>query len=104
MPRSTEAEWALKEIHQGTCGNHTGGRSLTHKALAHGYFWPDVALDAEQFSRKCDKCQRHAPLIRQPAEELNPVIGHWPFARWGMDIMGPLPAAVGGKKFRHFGR
>ncbi|CAL9024426.1 unnamed protein product, partial [Prunus brigantina] len=63
------------------------------------YFWPYMACDAEQFSRKCDKCQRHAPLIRQPAEELNPVVGPWPFARWGMDVVGPLPTAVGGKKF-----
>ncbi|KAI5317942.1 hypothetical protein L3X38_037649 [Prunus dulcis] len=53
-----------REVHQGTCGNHTGGRSLAHKALTHGYFWPYMARNAEQFSRKCDKCQRHAPLIR----------------------------------------
>ncbi|BFG17096.1 hypothetical protein CerSpe_033700 [Prunus speciosa] len=94
-----EAEWVLKETHQGTCGNHTGGRSLARKALTQGYFWPYMARDAEQFSRKCDKCQRHAPLIRQPTEELNPVVGPWPFARRGMDIVGPLPTAVGGKKF-----
>ncbi|KAI5318283.1 hypothetical protein L3X38_037991 [Prunus dulcis] len=94
-----EAEWVLNEIHQGTCGNHTGERSLAHKALTQGYFWPYMARDAEQFSRKCYKCQRHAPLIRQLAEELNPVVGPWPFARWGMDIVGPLPTAVGGKKF-----
>ncbi|CAL2271067.1 unnamed protein product [Prunus armeniaca] len=36
---------------------------------------------------------------RQPAEELNLVVGPWPFAPWGMDIVGPLPTAVGGKKF-----
>ncbi|CAL9012806.1 unnamed protein product [Prunus brigantina] len=50
-------------------------------------------------TRKCDKCQRHALLIRQPAKELNPVVGPWPFTRWGMDIVGPLPTAVGAKKF-----
>ncbi|KAI5312494.1 hypothetical protein L3X38_041667 [Prunus dulcis] len=94
-----KAEWVIKEIHQGTCGNHMGGRSLAHKALTQGYFGSYMARDAEQFSRKCDKCQRHAPFIRQPAEELNPVVGPWLFARWGMDIVEPLPTAVGSKKF-----
>lgn len=30
---SPEGEWVLKEKHQGICGNHTGGRSLAHKAM-----------------------------------------------------------------------
>ncbi|KAI5313860.1 hypothetical protein L3X38_043036 [Prunus dulcis] len=94
-----EVEWVLREIHQRTCGNHKGGGSLAHKALTQGYFWPYMARDVEQFSRKCDKCQRHALLIRQPAKKLNPVVGPWPFARWVMDIVGPLPTAVGRKKF-----
>ncbi|KAI5318320.1 hypothetical protein L3X38_038028 [Prunus dulcis] len=50
-----------------------------------------MACDAEQFSRKYDKCQRHTPF--------NSAIGPWPFVRWGMDIVGPVPTAVGGKKF-----
>ncbi|KAI5327946.1 hypothetical protein L3X38_027342 [Prunus dulcis] len=71
-----------------------GGR---HEGLPGGTLIEPQSLSyAEQFSRKCDKCQRHAPLIRQPAEELNPVVGPWPFARWGMDIVRPLPTAVEG--------
>ncbi|CAL8991898.1 unnamed protein product [Prunus brigantina] len=95
----SEAEWTLKELHEGTCDNHSGGRSLAHKAITQGYFWPYMAREAEQFVRKCDKCQKHAPMIRRPAEELSPIVGPWPFARWGMDIVGPLPTAPGGKKY-----
>lgn len=30
---ATEAEYVLKEIHEGVCGSHSGGRMLTHKAV-----------------------------------------------------------------------
>ncbi|CAL2237893.1 unnamed protein product [Prunus armeniaca] len=58
-----------------------------------------MAREVEQFVRKCDKCQKHAPMIRQPAEELSPIVGPWPFARWRMDIVGPLLTAPGGKTY-----
>ena len=38
-------------------------------------------------------------MIHQPARELNPLSSPWPFARWGLDIVGPLPRAPGNKKF-----
>lgn len=28
----------LEELHKGICGSHTGGRSLTHRALTQGYW------------------------------------------------------------------
>ena len=34
-----------------------------------------------------------------PAETLNSVTSPWPFAQWGMDIVGPLPTAAAQKKF-----
>ncbi|RVW39249.1 Gag-Pol polyprotein [Vitis vinifera] len=34
-----------------------------------------------------------------PSETLKPISGPWPFAQWGMDIVGPLPAAPAQKKF-----
>uniref|UniRef100_A0A2N9GE01 Integrase catalytic domain-containing protein n=1 Tax=Fagus sylvatica TaxID=28930 RepID=A0A2N9GE01_FAGSY len=30
----------LYEIHEGICGSHTGDRSLAHRALTQGYWWP----------------------------------------------------------------
>uniref|UniRef100_A0A2N9H088 Uncharacterized protein n=1 Tax=Fagus sylvatica TaxID=28930 RepID=A0A2N9H088_FAGSY len=30
----------LWEIHEGVCGGHTGGRSLAHRAIGQGYWWP----------------------------------------------------------------
>ncbi|KAL6343061.1 hypothetical protein AAG906_017873 [Vitis piasezkii] len=34
-----------------------------------------------------------------PSAALNSISGPWPFAQWGMDIVGPLPAAPAQKKF-----
>ena len=30
---------------------------------------------------------------------LNPLSSPWPFAQWGLDIVGPFPKAVGNKKY-----
>uniref|UniRef100_A0A2N9HY76 Uncharacterized protein n=1 Tax=Fagus sylvatica TaxID=28930 RepID=A0A2N9HY76_FAGSY len=39
----------LYEIHEGVCGSHTGGRSLAHKAIGQGYWWPYMQKDAAQY-------------------------------------------------------
>ena len=31
------SESLLDELHEGVCGSHTGGRSLSHRALTQGY-------------------------------------------------------------------
>ena len=60
----------LYEIHEGICGSHTGGRSLAHRALTQGYWWPYMQKDAVDYVRKCDKCQRFSHSVHQPAGEL----------------------------------
>ncbi|GKV48858.1 hypothetical protein SLEP1_g55649 [Rubroshorea leprosula] len=57
-----EAEYALREVHEGVCSNHVGARTLAHK----------------------------------PAEELTSLTAPWPFAQWGIDLLGPFVKAVGG--------
>uniref|UniRef100_A0A2N9F9V4 Reverse transcriptase domain-containing protein n=1 Tax=Fagus sylvatica TaxID=28930 RepID=A0A2N9F9V4_FAGSY len=58
---------------------------------------PEMA-NALKYIWECDKCQRFAPMIHQPARELNPLSSPWPFAQWGLDILGPLPWAPGNKR------
>ncbi|XP_038688375.1 uncharacterized protein LOC119987518 [Tripterygium wilfordii] len=92
---SRQAQFVLAELHEGECGNHSGGRSLTHRTLSAGYYWPTMRADATNYVRKCDKCQRFAQIQHQPPEKLTPTLSAWPFMKWGMDIVGPLPAASG---------
>ncbi|XP_062100829.1 uncharacterized protein LOC133806756 [Humulus lupulus] len=97
--RPSEAKKLLEEIHEGACGNHTGGRSLAHKALTAGYYWSYMMTKAPDYARKCDKCLRFAPTFHQPAQALPSIIAPWPFAKWGMDMVGELPRAAGGKSY-----
>ena len=58
-----------------------------------------MQADAETYVRKCDKCQKFSPLVHQPAQDWTPLTSPWPFAQWGLDIVGTLPQALGNKKF-----
>ncbi|RVW59328.1 Transposon Ty3-I Gag-Pol polyprotein [Vitis vinifera] len=95
----SEAQYVLAELHEGICGNHSEGRSLAHRAHSQGYYWPTMKKDAVAYVKKYDKCQRYAPIPHMPSETLKPISGPWPFAQWGMDIVGPLPTAPAQKKF-----
>ncbi|GAU47765.1 hypothetical protein TSUD_193020 [Trifolium subterraneum] len=87
-------EFILQEIHEGINGQHIGGRSLARKALRAGYYWPTMQNDAKDHVLRCDKCQRHGDMHLAPANELKMLISPWPFAWWGMDILGPFPTAA----------
>ncbi|XP_070005986.1 uncharacterized protein [Nicotiana sylvestris] len=97
--RPSQKEYVMREIHEGHCGNHAGGRSLVRTLIVAGYYWPKMKKDAESFVAKCDKCQRYGNNMHRPVELLHPVIALWPFMKWGMDIVGPLPQAKGQVKF-----
>ncbi len=40
--RPSEADYAMREVHEEICGNHLGGRALAHKILRQGYYWPTL--------------------------------------------------------------
>ncbi|GKV36702.1 hypothetical protein SLEP1_g44802 [Rubroshorea leprosula] len=91
-----EAEYALREVHEGVCMSHVGARTLAHKVLRQGYYWPNMYKDATHFVQKCPKCQFFAHLTHQPVEELTNLVAPWPFAKWGLDLLGPFVKGVGG--------
>ena len=51
-----EAEYIMREIHKGICGNHSGARSLMHKLIRAGYYWPTMQKDVDAYVKTCDKC------------------------------------------------
>ncbi|CAL9021791.1 unnamed protein product, partial [Prunus brigantina] len=53
-----QGDYVLREIHSGVCGDHSGSRSLAHKAFRQGYYWPTMHQDANALMQNCDKCQR----------------------------------------------
>ena len=77
-----EADYVMREVHEGICGNHLGTRSLVHKLIRVGYYWPTMLKDAQAYIKACDKCQRFSNFIRQPSEEFTPMTAPWSFAQW----------------------
>ena len=75
-----EADNVMKEVHEGIYGNHSRSRSLVHKLMRVGYYWPTMQKDAEAYVKGCNKCQRFSNMIRQPTEKLAPMTAPWPFA------------------------
>ena len=51
-----EANYVLREVHEGACGNHSGARSLIHKVVCAGYYWPTIQADAKTYVKVCDQC------------------------------------------------
>ncbi|KAF8106630.1 hypothetical protein N665_0136s0002, partial [Sinapis alba] len=84
-----KARKIMGEVHFGSCGNHSGGRSVAVKIKHHGYYWPTMIKNCKKLAQKCKKCQRHAPTIHQPAEVISSISSPSLFMRWSMDIVGP---------------
>ncbi|GJU96892.1 reverse transcriptase domain-containing protein [Tanacetum coccineum] len=95
----TQAEYVVKEIHEGSYSMHSGPRSVVAKAIRSEYYWPIMHKDARNIIKKCDDCQTHRPVPRNPQQKLTPITSSWPFYKWGIDISGPFPKAQGKVKF-----
>ena len=58
-----------------------------------------MQVDVKTYVKACDKCQRHSNIPRQPSEYLTPMVAPWPFAQWGLDILGPFLMGTRQMKF-----
>ena len=97
-PTPEQGQYVLVELHEGICGNHPGERTLAHRAHTQGYYWPTMKSDAADYVRKCDPCQRMSPILKSPVQDLISISSPWPFAQWGIDIVGPFPTTPAQKK------
>nr|ABA97712.1 retrotransposon protein, putative, Ty3-gypsy subclass [Oryza sativa Japonica Group] len=94
--KQEEGRQLLKDIHSGICGNHAAARTIVGKAYRQGFFWPTAVSDADKIVRTCKGCQFFARQTHLLAQELQTIPLSWPFAVWGLDMVGPFKKAVGG--------
>ncbi|RDX59106.1 Pol polyprotein, partial [Mucuna pruriens] len=94
-----EAKYVIRDVHEGICGTHIGGRALARKIARAGYYFPTLKSECMDYVRKCDKCQRFVEGRKAPPEHLHSVTSPWPFYKWGVDILGPFPVTPGQIKF-----
>ncbi|XP_021996073.1 uncharacterized protein LOC110893270 [Helianthus annuus] len=91
-----EAEYVIREMHEGICGMHSGPRTVVRRAMNAGFYWPRMYETASEEIKKCDNCQVHAPMPHQHKHPMVPVSTSWPFQKWAIDIIGPFPEGPGG--------
>ncbi|GKF40252.1 reverse transcriptase domain-containing protein [Tanacetum coccineum] len=94
-----QANYVLREIHEGSCSMHSGPRSVVAKAIQTGYYWPTIHTDAQKLIRECNDCQVHRPIPRNPQQNLTSITSPCPFYKWGINIVGPFPEGPGKVKF-----
>ncbi|GJW35686.1 reverse transcriptase domain-containing protein [Tanacetum coccineum] len=93
------ANYVIREIHRGACEMHDGPRKVVFKAMSAGYYWSSMPRDANNEIRISDACQVYATVPRLPKDDMISVTSAWPFQKWGMDIVDPLPKAPGRLKY-----
>lgn len=94
-----EADYVLREVHEGSCGSHIGAWALSKKVMRWGYYWPTLYQVAVDLVKRCLKCQAHGVVPRLPPTELTSMQSPWPFRQWGIDLVGPFDQAPEQYKF-----
>nr|GEW13038.1 reverse transcriptase domain-containing protein [Tanacetum cinerariifolium] len=97
--RPLQADYIIREIHEGSCSMHAGPRSVVAKAIRSGYYWPTMHRDVREMIHKYKNCQIHHLVPRYPQQLLTPITAPWPFYKWRIDIAGPFPKGPGKVKF-----
>ena len=85
-----EGRLILNDIHSGTCGHHASSRTIVAKAYRAGFYWPKANEMAKEIVDKCEGCQFYSNMSHKPASALKTIPLVWPFAVWGLDMIGPL--------------
>uniref|UniRef100_A0A2N9G8Z4 Uncharacterized protein n=1 Tax=Fagus sylvatica TaxID=28930 RepID=A0A2N9G8Z4_FAGSY len=90
----------IEDIHEGAYGPHMNAHMLSRKILRLGYYWTTMEADCAAHVRRCHKCQIHGNLKHMPPMPLYSMSSPWPFATWGIDIIGKIvPKASNGHEF-----
>ncbi|XP_058202937.1 uncharacterized protein LOC131317399 [Rhododendron vialii] len=95
-----QAHEVMAEVHSGVCGAHQSGPKLHMQLKRLGYYWPTMISDCINYAKSCQVCQYHGNFIHQPPEPLHVTTCSWPFAAWGIDVIGPIkPSSSAGDKY-----
>lgn len=94
-----DANQVIEEAHRGICAAHQGAHTLARKLVLQGYYWPTMVKDCIDRVAKCAVCQSFARKDTRQASFYTPITVAIPFAKWEIDIVGPLPQAPGLLRF-----
>lgn len=81
--------------YSGEMGSHMGANGTVKRAFRQGFYWPTTVSDAQDIITKCQHCQMFSPHSSRSANKSSLICPTWPLQRWGIYIVGSLPAAPG---------
>jgi hypothetical protein len=93
---SVTGKQLLDEIHARQCRIHATSRTLVGKVFRSGFYWPTAKNDAAELVQKCEACQFLSKQQHLPAQQLQTIPVTWPFACWGLDMIGSFKKGQGG--------
>ncbi|XP_058202956.1 uncharacterized protein LOC131317417 [Rhododendron vialii] len=70
-----QVQGIIEELHAGDSGCHSNGRSLAHRAISQGYWWPTMKKDSEEFVKRCHSApfDPHALVASLPVYAADPL-------------------------------
>lgn len=69
---------------------------LLERRLDKAFYCPTAVADSKDIERSCEGCQFYARQTQLLAQVLQTIPITWPFAVWGLDLVGPLKQAPEG--------
>ncbi|MCO5590799.1 hypothetical protein L7F22_044774 [Adiantum nelumboides] len=87
-----EIERIIMSCHDGVCGGHFAQEITSKKILQADFVWPSLHQDVQHWCKACKACQ-------QAGDCKLPYGPRFPFEKWGIDAIGPLPRTSTGKQY-----
>ena len=87
---SKEVKGILSDLHEGEPAGYPGGRKLWQMSLHQGYYWPNMQRGAQDFTNRCQECQRWRDEIYISHQSLHSTMAPYPFHNWKLDFIGPI--------------
>ncbi|GJY79880.1 reverse transcriptase domain-containing protein, partial [Tanacetum coccineum] len=93
-----QANYVLREIHEGSCSMHFGPRSVVAKAIQTGYYWPTMHMDARNLIRECNDYIA-GPFLEGPGKVKFLIVAIDYFTKW---IEAKAVATITGNQVKKF--
>nr|GEY25363.1 reverse transcriptase domain-containing protein [Tanacetum cinerariifolium] len=91
--RCVHGKEALKIFHNGPTGGHHGANLTAKQIFDSSFFWLTIYMDAHEFVKNCDSCQRQGKFLQRDEMPQNSIQICKIFDVWGIDFIGPFPSS-----------
>ena len=96
---NSQVQHILEVLHDMDCGGHFAVDG-TYKKISMQYWWPGMGKDIEDYVKSCEKCQFRSRYLNEEPLQVPPIPTL--FAKWGVDIVGPVPRSKSGFQYMVF--